>query len=56
MVLCNHGDVCLQLEDAERARVETQKDAERDKATRDLELWKEQQRAQAQRVRLTSGF
>ncbi len=44
--------VVIQLEDDERNRVDELKQSERQKATDDLEKWKEEQQRQAQRVRM----
>ena len=40
----------LQAEETERARIETEKETERKKATEDLERWKDEQRQKAEEV------
>ena len=42
--------VMLQAEETERARIETEKETERKKATEDLERWKDEQRQKAEEV------
>lgn len=50
------SNTSLQLETAERTRIENEKEAERQKATEDLEQWKEEQIQLAEQVNITPTY